>query len=294
MSELPLHPITKARLGQVIQKPPQALLIYGPTASNKQAIAKKISSRLLKTPEEKLTNHPYFSLITKPEGKQEIPIDAIRTVISRLALKPAALVRDSIHRVVVIDEADKMSAEAQNALLKNIEEPPEKTIFILTAPSVNSVLPTIASRAERLAISPIGLTDAIEYFSDEYQPDSIDSAWRLSGGDAGLMEQILKDNNAHPLKSAVEQAKQLLAADTYNRLLILDSLSQDKTRFTEVLDALSRILAALHHTAIRADNRNQASKLLKARKQVDSALSMAPNNTSGRLLALNLAQQLPL
>jgi DNA polymerase-3 subunit delta' len=294
MDDLLLHPKTKKQVKSLLGKPPHALLIYGPLGSGKLRLALNISAGMLNTVPDKLHNHPYFTLIARPEGKQDIPIEAIRGVIKQLNLKAASAEQRIVNRVIVIDQADRMSAEAQNALLKVIEEPPAKTVFILTSPSDHAVLPTIASRTERLPVSPVSLEDAVKFFSADYSETQTESAWRLSGGAAALMEAILKDDSAHPLKAAVEQAKQLLAADKYNRLLMLDSLSEDKARFGEVLDALSRTLAALHHSAIKTGNARQAGRLLNARKLVDSAQASLKNNTSGRLLALNLAAQLPL
>jgi DNA polymerase III subunit delta' len=294
MDELLLHPRTKKRLNEMLSRPPHALLIYGSAGSGKLWMAKFISAQLLDADPLGLLSHPYFILVSKPVNKQDIPIDAIRDVIRQLNLKVAVSGSQKINRVIVIDEAEKMSNEAQNALLKAIEEPPARTVFILTSTSEDSVLPTIASRAERLAIIPVSLQDALTAYASQFLDKDIESAWALSGGAAALLESILKDGKEHPLKSAVEVAKRLLATDIYNRILLLDSLSDDKARFTEVLDALSRTLAVLHNSAIKAGRDIQAGKILKARRLIDSAQKSISHNTSARLLALNLAQQLSL
>lgn len=293
MDDLLLNSHTIKRVEDILAKPPQCLLIYGPAGSGKTTLAHLISSRLLQTGPDKLKNHPYFIHVARQDGKQDIPIDAVRGVIKYTSLRVATKSGRKVNRIVFIEEAHRMSSEAQNALLKIIEEPPAKTTFILTAWTDNSVLPTIASRAEKLSIRPVGLKNAIRFFSARFDETKIESAWRLSGGAAALMMAILTDDNAHPLKSAVEQAKRFLAADRYTRLLMLDSLSDDRAGFDEVLDALSRTLTALHHSAINQGNARQAGRLLKARKMVDSAQKSISNNTSRRLLAIDLAQQLP-
>ena len=288
-----IHSHTKKRLGDVIAKPPQCLLIYGIPGAGKLTLARMIAAELLKTPADKLDKHPYFIHISKHEGKQDIPLEDVRGLIKQISLRAVSSIEGDTNRIVIIEEANRLSGEAQNALLKIIEEPPAKTTFILTAPTDSSVLPTIASRSEKLAVRPVMLDEASRFFSARFNEDKIESAWRLSGGAAGLMSALLTDDQVHPLKSAVEQAKQFLAADRYSRLLMLDSLSDDKTRFSEVLDALSRTLTALHHSAIKNHNSPLAARLLRARKMVDAAQNSVSKNTSGRLLAIDLAQQLP-
>jgi DNA polymerase III subunit delta' len=249
---------------------------------------------LLDVPESKLPDYPYFLLLQKPENKQEIPIDDVRQIIKKLQLKAVVGADKSVKRTVLIDGANLMSAEAQNALLKMIEEPPPGTIFILTAISDSSVLPTIASRTEKLALTPVSLKEAQDFFKDQYSPDVIDSAWALSAGTAGLLNALLNEDSKHPLKIAVETAKKILSLKRYDRLLLLDSLSADKDEFLRVLDALSRITRALHRAAINSNNSVQAKKMAKARKIINSAIDSLQKNTSARLLILDLALRLPI
>ena len=293
MAELLLHAKTKKHFDQLIKKPAQALLIYGPAGSGKRALAELIAAALLDIKLEKLSDYPYFMLVQKPANKQEISIDSVREIIRRLTLKAVIGSQKPVTRVVLIDEAHLASAEAQNALLKAIEEPPAGTIFILTALSVSTVLPTIASRAEKLPVTPIGLAESREFFADSFDNEAIDSAWQLSGGAAGLLNALLRDDQGHPLKQSVETAKRILAQSRYERMLSLDSLSSDKANFKDVLDALGRILASLHRAAVNSSNDGQAKRLLHARKQIGSAMDSLESNASPRLVALDIALRLP-
>lgn len=289
-----LHPKTRKQAESVVSKPPQALLIYGPIGSGKRALAEHITAQLLGIPVKELANHPYYLVLQKPDNKQEISIDAVRSVIAKLNLKTVIATKNQIKRVVLIDDAHLSSAEAQNALLKVIEEPPGDTIFILTSISDSAVLPTIASRTERLAVTPSSLEDATRFFKEKFSPTAVYSAWNLSGGAPGLLNAILQDDDNHPLKQSVETAKRFLSLGKYDRLLFIDNLSADKAEFLLLLDALSRILAALHHAAVRAGNTSQIKRLAMARKLVNSTADSLAKNTSGRLLAMNLALKLPI
>lgn len=288
-----LHPKTRKQLAQIAKHPAHALLIYGPAGSGKQALAEYLSSLLLDIDPEKLSVYPHFIVIERPDSKQEIPIDLVRSVIRQLGLKTAIGAQKSVNRVVLINDAHLASAEAQNALLKAIEEPPLGTAFILTAISEQSVLPTISSRSEKLPLIPVSLDESRQYFSGLYDNAVIDSAWQLSGGSAGLLNALLRDNQSHRLKQSVDTAKQLLKLNAYERLMMLDKLSVNKADFRDFLEAMGRILASLNRSAINSGNHRQAKRLQSARKQVYSAINSVDKNTSVRLIALDIALSLP-
>jgi len=76
----------------------------------------------------------------KPE--KSISVDAVREVIDRLSVKPY----EADRHVVVIEQADKMTIQAQNALLKTLETPPGRDVFFLISTQLTAMLPTIVSR----------------------------------------------------------------------------------------------------------------------------------------------------
>ncbi|MDD2388226.1 MAG: DNA polymerase III subunit delta' [Desulfobacterales bacterium] len=86
----------------------------------------------------------------KPSGNF-IRIDQIRTLCRTLTMKPY----EANVRVVIISDAQTMNPQAANALLKALEEPPERTIFILTAIQISDLLPTIVSRCQHIRFDPI-------------------------------------------------------------------------------------------------------------------------------------------
>lgn len=285
-----LHPQTRSNTESFLSTPSHALMIVGPPGSGKSALARFIASMLLQVSSEQIDSHAYFMHITKPEDKQEIPIDRIRQTIRATRLK----MPEGKHRVIFIEEAQNLSPEAQNALLKILEEPARQTSFILTSPSDKGVLPTIRSRVRSLPIHPVTLPAATQHFAARYPADQIETAWRLSQGSAELLQALLNEDKDHPLKSAVGQAKTLLGQSTYERLLTFDKLGGDKDRIRLTLDALSRVLAALHRVAVEKNNLPQIKSLSSARRLVTDALSAIETNTSPKLITLNLVLKLPL
>ncbi len=94
-------------------------------------------------------SHPDVILV-EPSGPF-IRIDQIRNLCSTLALKPYG----ARLRVVIISDAQAMNPSAGNALLKMLEEPPDKTVLILTAMQTSDLLPTIVSRCQHIRFNPI-------------------------------------------------------------------------------------------------------------------------------------------
>lgn len=84
-----------------------------------------------------------------------IKIDQIRTLLADLALKP----NEAEYRVVIIANAEAMNPESGNALLKVLEEPPNRTLIILTARQTSDLLPTIVSRCRHIHFSPLDAMD---------------------------------------------------------------------------------------------------------------------------------------
>ena len=102
--------------------------------------------------------HPDF-LIIKPESGQKqnlkIKIDQIRAIEHLVIYRPLV----GSHKICLIDEAETMTIEAANALLKTLEDPPEHCLFLLTTSRPEHLLPTIRSRCIALRFAPIPSTD---------------------------------------------------------------------------------------------------------------------------------------
>ncbi|TCD05202.1 hypothetical protein EYB45_06840 [Erythrobacteraceae bacterium CFH 75059] len=143
-----------------------AWLLSGPAGSGKRAFAVQAAAHLLGQPVSKGAVHPDLLLITreprdgaearkaedgKPfERRRNITIAQIRAMQQRLTI---GLVGAGQWRVILIDAADDLEAGAANALLKSLEEPPRRTVFLLVADRPAQLLPTIRSRCQVLRFS---------------------------------------------------------------------------------------------------------------------------------------------
>jgi DNA polymerase-3 subunit delta' len=250
MSDLLLHKSTKQVLRTYLKDPSHALLLIAPSGSGKGSITRLLASELLQISDIKLLNHPYFKLI-KPDDRQVISIDTIREIIHFTTLKTTS--KSIVDRVIVIEDSQKMTIEAQNALLKTIEEPPKGTALILTAPNQRFLIPTILSRLQILNLSVPDKEEVIEHFKNKgFQTTDINHAIMLSGGLIGLMQAILDKNTEHPLIEATNFAHHLLTKTTFNKLLVIDELAKDKHFCQDVI----YILEQMANLSLSQSNKN--------------------------------------
>lgn len=127
-------------------------------------------------------NHPDILWINNE--KNSIGVDEIRTQINAdIMVKPY----QSRYKIYIIESADKLTENAQNALLKTIEEPPEYAVIMLLCCNINSLLPTILSRCVVLDLKPVDKNLIKEFLMKEYQiPDyKAEIAANFSGGNVG-------------------------------------------------------------------------------------------------------------
>ncbi len=133
-------------------------------------------------------NHPDIIFI-EPSGAS-IKIDQIRELCQTLTMKPF----EARRRIVIISNAQAMSTEAGNALLKNLEEPPENTVFILTALQVSDLLPTIVSRCQHIRFNPVAPERISEMLINHYDIDKKDAllvAHMANGSFGKAVEMIM-------------------------------------------------------------------------------------------------------
>lgn len=124
-------------------------------------------------------HHPDIMSIMPAEQGRMIRIDAIREINDFLA----QTAQQGGYRLVVIQGADAMTVGAANALLKRLEEPGARTLFILTSDLPSRVLPTILSRCQRWNCSPPALTECRPWLIEQLDDaDEADFWWRVSGG----------------------------------------------------------------------------------------------------------------
>ncbi len=134
-----------------------AYMFEGIDGIGKNLFAKEFGKLLINV--DNVDNSPDYINI-EPTGSS-IKIAQIRELQSDIIIKP-----HSKYKIYVINHAEKMTVESQNALLKTLEEPPEYAIIILITNNKESLLPTIKSRCEIIKFLPISIMELKKYLID--------------------------------------------------------------------------------------------------------------------------------
>ncbi|MBI2339716.1 MAG: DNA polymerase III subunit delta' [Deltaproteobacteria bacterium] len=180
---------------------PPAYLFYGAPGIGKKKAALALVCRLFGR-EAGENTHPDLQFI-QPDGNT-IKIEAIRACQERLKLAPL----EAPLKVVLIDEADSLTRQAANSLLKILEEPPHSTLFILITSSLFRILPTIRSRCRRLFFSTPPVEEMAETLavSLNWPREKIREMLQYVDGSAGLMCELAGSEMA----GAIENSGRLL------------------------------------------------------------------------------------
>jgi DNA polymerase-3 subunit delta' len=175
--------------------------------------------------------HPDMSVLEPDAGHKDIRIDQVRELQHTLALSPYA----AKYRIALLPDFQRATEAAANALLKTLEEPPEKVILLLTADTLESLLPTIVSRCEVIRLRPSSITSTEDYLQSErgLTPEQAHLLAHLSGGRIGAAIRLAEDTDAQSRRvEALETLLALLPAKRYERFKLAEDLSRpyDKAR----------------------------------------------------------------
>ncbi len=143
--------------------------------------------------------HPDVEII-RTEGLS-IKIDEVRELLTRVAWAPSM----GGWRVVVMEDADRLTESAANALLKAIEEPGNRTVWLLCAPTLHDVLPTIRSRCRHLQlVTPSNAAVAqVLQSRDGISPNMADFAARVSQGHIGRARYLAKNESVRNTRTTI-------------------------------------------------------------------------------------------
>ena len=172
------------------------------------------------------------------EKPNTIGVDDIRTQINNdIDIKPYS----SRYKVYIVDEAQKMNQQAQNALLKTIEEPPAYAIILLLTTNADSFLQTILSRCVTLNLKAVKEDKIKEYLMKHYQiPDyQADICAAFSQGNVGKAIQLASSEEFGELKASVLQLmKRLEDIDLYEMTGAVKQIAEYKLSVNDYFDLM--------------------------------------------------------
>jgi hypothetical protein len=262
--QLILHRQTRALLDSFLKNPSQALILSGPSGIGKNHVANWIAQELGLSVVD----------ITVDKDKKMIGIDQIQQLYVQT--------RSASSLCIIVDTAELLTNDAQNAFLKLLEEPPSNTYFIMTTIDPDLLLQTIRSRSQIIIIHPPATKD-IELFVDsistDIKSDNLKSLIRSSRGLPGSLSGLLSDNEQLNLHlDSINEAKEFLSGKPQDRLRVLSKHSFDSDWCLELLKMTSLLIESLLHV------KSQDARVIKRLalqseliEEVSSALAMSGN-----------------
>lgn len=177
--------------------------------------------------------HPDISYIQPPKDKKSIGVDDIRALTDDCFIKPF-----SKGSKVYIIEGDAMTEQAQNALLKTLEEPPEYAVFIIISSDQGLLLDTVQSRCTTIFLPTLSSEAIKKIIRAEYPTENrIDFLADYSEGNPGKLKKIICDEGFEALrKSSLEHLSMLLSDRLYSAYRICDFFEKNKEQAEEILN----------------------------------------------------------
>ncbi len=287
---------TASRDGAQTQEMTHAWLFTGPPGSGRSSAAVAFAQALI-CPDNgcdichdcnaaKTSGHPDVEVI-RTEGLS-IKVEEIRELLTRVAWAPSM----GGWRVVVMEDADRLTESAANALLKAIEEPGTRTVWLLCAPTLQDVLPTIRSRCRHLQLRTPSIEAVTQVLvnRDKISPDMALFAAKVSQGHIGRARYFATNETARSNRKVIMQlpmqlgslASALQAAQTLVDLATeeanLNSESRDEIEIEKLQEAYGkgatgRGMATGGSKAVKELEKEQKSRATRmVRDSIDGAL----------------------
>ena len=222
-------------------------------------------------------NHPDFMIINSEDGKS-IKINQIRFLQERISEKPIV----SNRKVYIINDSDLMTVEAQNCLLKTLEEPPEFAVIILVLSNENKCLSTIKSRCTKIAFQKLRNSDLTQYANENNL--EINSSL-LSASDGSISKLLNLQNNLE----AYKQLDNIINAFSKDNIVDIwnnaDILYKSKDNINTLLEYLNTVfLERLKST--------KESKYIQSIKIIENTKNKLSSNANYDMCIDNLLLQI--
>jgi hypothetical protein len=207
-----MHKKTKVLFDSIVRSHSSSILIECPSVADVESTVLLLADRIL-DPKDRHNLLNFHQTAEKP-----LTIEDARNLKTLLANRPAS--KYTVARIAVVYNCDGASIEAQNALLKLLEEPPTKTLIVLHVSQKSQVLKTIQSRCQILPILPISFTDAVVIAAAHNLQDqqTIKKLYHLSSGYHDAFLALLSSRGSESVD--IDRAKHFLSSSVFDRLTL--------------------------------------------------------------------------
>ena len=279
--------VNAAASGEESQEMTHAWIFTGPPGSGRSSAAIAFAQALVCKVQgcgqcndcaaAKSGSHPDVEIM-RSEGLS-IKVEEIRELLTRTSWAPAM----GGWRVVVMEDADRLTESAANALLKAIEEPGLRTVWLLCAPTLHDILPTIRSRCRHIQLHTPGNSEVAKFLIERHQiaPKMADFAARVSQGHIGRARHLATNEEVRNRRQAILAIPSQLTsiASAYKQAQkLVDLANAESAAITEALDEkeyeeLSTALGKGSGKALKELEKEQKSRATRiTRDTLDGAL----------------------
>ncbi len=214
-----------------------AHIIAGPDGIGKSIMARIFAMKIL----GKTEDINYVDIIHYKSEKSSLGIDEVRKIIEEVSKKPY----EGDRKVIIIHGGDKLTVQAQNAMLKTIEEPPKGVYIILLTESLELLLDTIKSRCQIYKLTPLDKEDMYRYLNRIGETDEkrISTALAYAEGIPGRADRILNDEELDKLRLLIIDLLNEVNNKNENAVLEYEGkLSKYKGEKDEILNLLASFI----------------------------------------------------
>ena len=215
-----------------------AQLISGEDGIGKSILAEILGKLILNGD----LNREYVDIINYKPSKASFGVDDVREIIDEVNKKPF----EGDKKVIIIHQGNKLTIQAQNALLKTIEEPPTEVYIIILCESLELILDTIKSRCEIYKLTPLTKDELYKYIAIkgyDYSEEEKSSAIAFSEGIPGRIDRYFSDTELQELRDKIVD---LLLQLTNNEIEAIlekeEQLVSYKQNKEEVINVLSSFI----------------------------------------------------
>lgn len=268
-----------------------AYLFEGPEHIGKTTVARAFARELLEGGTEDISRNPDLLLLSPDPDEKQISVEAARNLQKDLSLYPFK----APYKVAIIEKAERLSPSAANALLKTIEEPGETSVIILLASDLERILPTIRSRCQILAFSPVAGKEMGKAVLGRDPRADVAGILALAEGRPGLALRLLEDS---ALRKKMEEdrrmALELFGRGNYARMEGISRLYEmEKEDVAEVLDGWIIALRREMVGSLAQSGAAEKEKLRRMKSVVERTIAaredILEKNVNLRLALENLA-----